>query len=362
MIIVLSIIFIFLILRFVVTLFNFISDPKLRRVNRLQTDLVSILIPARNEENNIITLLKSIEQQEYTNYEVIVLDDDSTDRTFELCEQFAANHPKFRVVKGRALPQGWLGKNFACHQLAKLARGRFLLFLDADEKVYDDLINSAVHRIKAKNLALFSLFTNQEMLSLGEYCTVPLMHYLLLNLLPVRLIYISKNPSFAAASGQFMMFNADTYRQNQWHEVVKDRVVEDVELMKYIKAAKYKGESLLANGLITCRMYTNYTDAVKGFSKNFLAPFNYSIIGFIFYLLFVIGGPLVIISTLNLPLIIFMCGLIILSRMMISLSSGQNAIYNILLHPIQMLTLLIIGINAIQTHLTRKTVWKGRNV
>jgi glycosyltransferase involved in cell wall biosynthesis len=361
-IIAISVVFFFLVLRFAVTVFNFISDPKLRKINRMQQELVSILIPARNEEANIISLLQSIHEQDYPHYEVIILDDDSTDNTYALCESFAAGHPKFRVIRGKSLEKGWLGKNYACHQLAKEALGTYLLFLDADEQVENNLINSAVHRIKSKKLALFSLFANQEMRSLGEHTVVPLMHYLLLNLLPIRLIYLGKNPSFAAASGQFMLFNAALYRQHQWHSLARDRVVEDVEIMKLVKAQKLKGESLLANGLVSCRMYTGYVEAISGFSKNFLAPFNYSVPGFICYLMLIIGGPLLVIATLNLPLILMMCGLILLSRIMISFASGQNAFYNTLLHPAQMASLLIVGIFAIQNHLTRNTVWKGRRV
>jgi glycosyltransferase involved in cell wall biosynthesis len=361
-IIALAIVFIFLILRFAVTLFNFISDPKLRRVNRRYHELVSILIPARNEEDNILTLLNSIDSQDYQDYEVVILDDDSTDRTFSICEGFAATHSRFRVIKGELLKEGWLGKPYACHQLAQQAKGNYLLFLDADEQVYDGLINSAVHRMQAKHLALLSLFTNQDMRSFGEKTVVPLMHYLLLNLLPIRLIYLLKNPAFAAASGQFMLFNAALYHKHQWHQLSKDRVVEDIEIIKLVKMEKLPAESLLANGLISCRMYTNYKDAVNGFSKNFLAPFNYSIIGFLCYLTLVIGGPLLVITTLNLPLILMMCGLIILSRIMISFTSGQNALLNSILHPFQMINLLLIGLVAIQNQLTNNNVWKGRRV
>lgn len=362
MIIALAIVFIFLILRFAVTLFNFISDPKLRKVNFQHPDLVSILIPARNEEDNIIGLLQSIKEQDYPHYEVIILDDDSSDQTFSICEKFAAANPSFRVIKGQPLPPNWLGKNYACHQLAQAARGSYLLFLDADEQVERGLINSAVHRIKSKKLALLSLFTNQDMRSIGEKTVVPLMHYVLLNLLPIRLIYLAKNPAFAAASGQFMLFDAALYRRYQWHQLCKDKVVEDVEIMKLVKAELLAGESLLANGLISCRMYTGYRSAVNGFSKNFLAAFNYSVLGFIFYLLLIIGGPMLVFTTLNLQLILMMCGLIVLSRIMISLASGQNAFYNTILHPLQMLSLLVVGIFAIQNHLTHKTVWKGRRV
>ncbi|MDN3579530.1 glycosyltransferase [Mucilaginibacter flavus] len=352
----------FIILRFTVTLFNFISDPKLRRVSKHYTDKVSILIPARNEADNIIGLLNSIHQQDYPHYEVIVLDDGSTDNTYNICEAFASKHPQFKIIKGDELPAGWIGKNYACHQLAQQATGTYLLFLDADELIQPGLINSAVHRMQVNNLGLLSLFTNQDMPTLGEKLVVPLMHYILLNLLPLKLVSIVKNPSVAAASGQFMLFDADTYRQEQWHRAVKDKVVEDVEIMRLIKTKGYNGEALLANGLINCRMYKNYNEAVNGFSKNFLAAFNYSVIGFLIYLTLLIIFPLVLIITLNLPLISFAFGLIILTRIMISLSSGQNALYNVMLHPLQMANLLIIAVLSIQKHLTGTTVWKGRRI
>lgn len=362
MIILLSVIFFFLILRFAVTLFNFVSDPKLRRVSKRYHHKVSILIPVRNEEHNILNLLESIKAQEYSDYEVIILDDDSSDKTCAVCERFALQNPKFKLIKGLPLAKGWLGKNYACHQLAEAATGRYLLFLDADERVERGLINSAVHRLEINKLALLSLFADQRMETFGEKTVVPLMHYILLNLLPIKLIFISKNPAFAAASGQFMLFDAANYRENLWHRQARLNVVEDVEIMKLVKANGYSGEALLANGLVICRMYTNYKDAINGFSKNFLAPFNYSIPGFLLYLMVIIGGPLIVIATLNLQLIIFMCGIIVLGRSMISLASGQSRNLNMLLHPIQMFNLLIIGILAIQKHLTKTNVWKGRRV
>lgn len=363
MIIAIYIIFFFIILRFTVTLFNFISNPKLPHIRNWYTDKVSILIPARNEQDNILHLLQSIQQQEYSNYEVIILDDDSDDNTYNICEQFAATQSKFKVVKGKPLPAGWIGKNYACHQLAQQATGRYLLFLDADETVGRNLINSAVHRMHLRKLGLLSLFANQEMRTIGELSVVPLMHYVLINLLPLRLIFlVKKNASVAAASGQFMMFDAPIYHQYQWHKLVKGKVVEDVEIMKTIKAYGYSGEGLLANGMVTCRMYKGYNEALNGFSKNFMAAFNYSIPMFLIYLVLLIGGPLLIFSTGSLPLIMFMVGLILLSRIMISLSASQNAWYNLLLHPFQMFSLTVIAFLAIQKHLTKTTVWKGRKI
>lgn len=351
-----------MVLRFTVSLFNFLSNPKLPHVKKPYDELVSILIPVRNEEENILSLLTSIQKQDYGNYEVIILDDDSTDNTYQVCSEFAAKHPRFKIIKGKKLPYDWLGKNYACHQLAKQATGDFFLFLDADEQVYNGLINSAVHRIHLYNLGLLSLFTNQQMDTIGEKIVVPLMHFILLNLLPLRLVYLTKNSSVAAASGQFMLFDATLYRQHQWHKQAKDKVVEDVEIMKIVKAAGYNGEALLANGMISCRMYKGYTDAVNGFSKNFLAAFNYSIMWLLIYLVVIIGGPMIVLMTLNFQLILFMVGLIILTRIMISLSASQNAWLNVLLHPVQMVNLMLIAFVAIQKYLTKTTVWKGRRI
>ncbi len=362
MIIAISVVFFFIILRFAVTLFNFISDPKLRRVNRSYNDLVSILIPVRNEQENILNLLTSIRQQDYQNHEVILLDDDSTDATYEICSAFASANSRFRIVKGESLPRGWLGKNYACYQLAQEARGNFFLFIDADEQVNDALINSAVHRMYMQKLGLLSLFTNQRMLTFGEKLVVPIMHYILLNLLPLRLIYLVKNYSVAAASGQFMLFDAEIYRQNQWHEQVRHQVNEDVEIMRLVKAAACNGETLLANGMISCRMYRNYLSAVNGFSKNFLAAFNYNILWLLIYIILVIAGPMLIMMTLDFHLIFFMAALIILTRVMISLSVGQNAWYNVVLHPLQMFNLTLIAFLAIQRHLTKTIIWKGRKL
>jgi len=361
-IIAISITLFFIILRFTVTLFNFISNPKLHRVAKAYQDKVSILIPARNEADNILVLLRSIHQQEYQNYEVIILDDESTDDTYAVCAAFAESHPRFRVIKGGKLPEGWIGKNHACHQLAQQGDGKYLLFLDADEKVKDGLINSAVHRMHLHQLGLLSLFTDQQMETPGERAVVPLMHFILLNLLPVRLIYLVKNASVAAASGQFMLFDAFTYHKHQWHKAVKNKVVEDVEIMRLIKANAYNGEALLANGMISCRMYKSYNEAINGFSKNFLAAFNYSIISFLIYIVLIIGGPMIVIMTLNLPLLFFMLGLIALSRIMISLLSDQSPLSNIIMHPVQMFNMLIIAGLSIQKHLTKTTVWKGRRI
>lgn len=356
------IVFFFLILRFTVTLFNFISNPKLTPAPVKHYDLVSVLIPARNEEERILTLLQSLAVQDYERLEVIVLDDNSEDRTYETVANFCRQDARFRIIRGEKLRKGWLGKNFACHQLAKQAKGDWLLFLDADEMVKDGLIQNALYRMYMGKLTLLSLFTNQITKSAGEKAVVPLMHFLLLNLLPLRLVKLSKLPSFAAASGQFMLFNAQTYHQYQFHKMVKNKVVEDVEIMKKVKQQGLRGEALLANAFVFCRMYKGYKESVLGFSKNILAGFNNNIFALAIYILLVVLGPVFILVLGNMQLFVFALTLIFLSRVMISYLSGQSVFLNILYHPFQMLSLLLIALVSIKQKLGKSVTWKGRNV
>jgi chlorobactene glucosyltransferase len=189
------------------------------------------------------------------------------------------------------------------------------------------------------------------MLTWGERLVVPLMHFVLLNLLPLRLVRLSKNPSFSAASGQFMMFDSEHYKENQWHEQVKHQVVEDVEIMKLIKSLDYNGEALLANGFINCRMY-----------KNFLAGFNNNVFGLFLYLLLVVMGPIALAFFLSPDLGLFALSLIVLSRVMISLSAKQSVWQNVLLHPLQLLCMVFISVIAVKKHFTKTIVWKGRAI
>src|SRR2546428_1032673 len=146
--IIVSLVLVFLILRFCVTLFNFISFPKLTFSPKSYSDLVSILIPARNEEHRILPLLNSIERQDYKNYEVIILDDNSTDNTFEVIQAFAEKHFQFKVIKGKPLQEDWIGKNYACYQLAEEAIGNYFLFLVADIEIVSGAITVAVYRMR----------------------------------------------------------------------------------------------------------------------------------------------------------------------------------------------------------------------
>ncbi|MHB1253047.1 MAG: glycosyltransferase family 2 protein, partial [Candidatus Humimicrobiaceae bacterium] len=113
-------------------LFKNINNFKLPESILKSPPLVSVLIPARNEEKNIRRILNSMIKQDYPNLEILVLDDGSTDETSQIVEKFAEKDSRVRLIKGGPLPKGWKGKCYACHQLSKVAKGEYFVFTDAD--------------------------------------------------------------------------------------------------------------------------------------------------------------------------------------------------------------------------------------
>lgn len=348
--------------RLLIAAFNYYSRPVLHSDPKKDTDLISILIPARNEAHNLPKLLNSILKQAELNYEVIVLDDHSADDTFEIACRFAATNPSISVIKGDPLATGWTGKNFACWQLGRAARGHYMLFLDADVELEPFAISSALGHLKRNRLSLLSLFSEQEMIRISEKGTVPLMYYLLLTLLPLKLISRHPFPVFSAACGQFMLFPADQYRQYQWHHRLKKIIAEDLAIMKAVKQEGLKGAGLMSGGLVRCRMYHTLSDAIYGFSKNFLAPFNDNLALFIPFISVLILGPLWIIASQNMVMIFAMLVSISATRVYCSRLAAEKWWVNMLLHPLQMINLMVISVLAIWQYLLKSAVWKGRRL
>jgi glycosyltransferase involved in cell wall biosynthesis len=363
----------FLFLRFVITLINYIAKPLLPVIQQTSyTDKISILVPARNEALSLPLLLASIDKQMYSNYELLILDDASADSTADVVAAYAAVNTRCRLLTGKALPGGWLGKNWACHQLACQARGKYLLFIDADVQLQQNFIASALHQMKSHNLALLSVFNDQIMCSWGEKLVVPLMHYLLLSLLPLRLVYRSQDARVAAASGQCMLFDAQVYRKYLFHQEHSREVAEDLQIMRSVKSKGLKGSALLANGQIRCRMYRSYAESIEGFSKNLIAGFSKNawlctlVIGlctagfaaFLYPLSFVEVLPQTAKQLFFLSVIIYSISI----RIMVSLLGNQPVLANIVLHPLQMVSFIILLCTALYRHFTNTNRWKGRLV
>lgn len=362
----------FLVVRFGVAWANALSAPVLRTGRNLPDEaLVAVLIPARNEAANLPRLLSQLSALP-GNLRIWVLDDHSEDETAAVVKGFALHNQRIELVSGQPLPAGWLGKNWACHQLAMAAQAHSpsaLLFLDADVAALSpDLIPALQQQSKKLKTSLLSVFPDQKMHTLGEWLTVPLMHYLLLSLLPLWLVRYAKFPSMAAANGQCMWFASNDYYQYKWHEKVKNIVIEDIEIMRKVKDNLLKGMAFCGGNLIHTRMYSSFHEGVNGFTKNLLAGFGGSIFGLLSWL-FLLATPLALLPFVALPVSIsaswLVAGILLLMlgiRVAISRVAGQSISKNLLFHVPQMAILSVIAALSIFRHYTGTQQWKGRTI
>ncbi|WNJ18196.1 glycosyltransferase family 2 protein [Pontibacter sp. G13] len=354
----------FLVIRFMVSGYNFFCRANIPH-HPLPEDRpkISILIPARNEAENLPHLFHILRSLARADREIIILDDGSEDETARMLEAQLSRIPGFRWIQGGRLPEGWLGKNYACHQLALAAKGEYFLFLDADiQQVDSAFIDRAVHEMQTRELDCLSVFPDQIMESPGEQMVVPLMHYLLLSMLPLPWVMRSPFVTMSAANGQFMLFQAASYRSYLWHARVKSEIVEDIKIMQTVKRLKRRGMTYLSEGEIQTRMYPGYWQAVQGFSKNLFAGFNNSFVGILVYLFAAYGAWGWLVWELPTTKLCASSALILGIRMWISLSARQSIWRNWMLHPIQMASIILISLVSLYKWITGKNEWKGRNV
>jgi len=323
---------------------------------------VSILIPARNEENNIGKLLTDLSSFDYNPLEILVYNDHSTDQTAEIIQHLAVTNHAIKLINGKEPGKDWLGKNFACHQLALEARGDFFLFLDADVRVKNGLIEKSLAFMQNHRLKLLSIFPKQIMLNYGVQLVVPIMNWILLSLLPLILVRKSGWKSFSAANGQFMMFDAKTYKQLLPHQLFKHNQVEDIAILQFYKEKKLKVSTLLGNESIRCSMYDSRQEAVHGFSKNIFQFFGGSMVVTIFFALFTTISPIYLFASKNIPAFIVYVMSIILIRVFVSLASKQSVLKNVMSMAVQHSIFLQIIFTSIVQHKNKTILWKDRNI
>ena len=352
----------FLFFRTGIATWNMIVPPKLSP-RKLSHHKLSILVPARNEERTLPKLLSQLQTLQYPHLEVIILNDNSSDGTEALLKIASTKWEALSYANGRPLKAGWLGKNWACHQLSEMATGHYLLFVDADVAYIDpQLPQHAIATLEELGLDLLSLFPTQKMPSFGEKAIVPLMHYLLLTLLPLSWILKMPFPSMAAANGQFMLFRAKTYKKHHWHERVKQQIVEDIAIMQEIKEQKGKGMTLLGNNRITCRMYEGFGSGIKGFGKNLLAGFGNQLFLLGLYLFLTLFSWILLIPNFTLIQFLVFIAIIAWMRFCTHFASKEALWIHILLHPLHMLSLFAVACNSAYRKLSGKNIWKGRNI
>jgi chlorobactene glucosyltransferase len=242
--------------------------------------LVSVIVPARNEAKNIARCVRSVLASRYPKLEVIVVDDHSTDGTAAIVRATAGDDSRIRIIANPDLPPGWFGKQWACANGERAAKGDILVFTDADTEHSPDLIGRAVNAMRARRVDLLTLAGDQEMHTFWERVIQPQLFALLsMRYGGTEHVSNSKRPADVIANGQFIAVNRDAYHAVGGHALVRDRVAEDMSMAQEFVRSGRRMSILIATRQFSTRMYSSLSEIIRGWRKNIYAGGRHAAIG-----------------------------------------------------------------------------------
>jgi glycosyltransferase involved in cell wall biosynthesis len=325
---------------------------------------VAILIPARDEENSITSAVQSaLDQEMLANFEVVVLNDASTDSTGE--KLLAFDDERLKVITGELeLPQGWLGKTWACHRLSESVDADFLVFIDSDVTLKPTAVASAIGSLKENQLHLVSPYPKQVAPTVLAQIVQPLLQWSWLTTVPLYLTRSTRRPSLAVANGQFLVCRADSYLASGGHQVIKGEVLDDIELLRSFYRHGFSGCVIDGSEIATCRMYETNQALISGYSKSLWNAFG-GPIGSLFvnaFFLFIYVYPLV--GLFAGQELLAVLGLVsgIASRLVTAQTSKGRLLPDSLLHPISIVAFTLLNMVSWWRHLAGTNTWKSRDL
>jgi len=367
---------VFLLIVLLISLSNLRAIPRLgARRRRGEQDgerlpRVSILVPARNEAKTIEACLTSLLAQDYPDTETLVLDD-SDDETSLILDSLQTQN-RIRVIRSRPLPPGWMGKNWACHQLSREATGDLLLFVDADTTHAPAMLREAVALLEWERLGLLSVLPRQRVSTWAERLILPILPWSLQTFYPFALARWTGWRVLAAAVGQVMLFRREVYDRIGGHGAVRSSVLDDRELVRRVADHGLRWALADAGPLASVRMYTHPREVWNGLSKNLFAIFSYNLPLFLFvwsWLLWLAWEPpiLLILYAARVPWVASAVvgpaaaataiglGLWWISNRRFGLPKAQTV-----LHPFTLALVYLIALRSVAWRYLGLGAWKGR--
>ncbi len=356
---------------FLVTTVNIIYLKKRSVIKHLQDEpFISVMIPARNEEQNIRTCVESLMDQNYSNYEILVIDDNSTDKTGEILAELSKEYHKLRVYSGTPLPEGWYGKPWALQQLSQHAKGEYFLFTDADTIHKKNSIKYMVSNLQHHKADLLSVLPKQLINSFGELLIVPAIYIMTSVLFPQPLIELSRSKFASYCLGQFFGIKASVYREMDGFESVRHLITEDVAFGREVKGRGYKTMFLDGHDYLDCRMYHSYMESFRGIGKNIYSSVGHNALvalAIVFLVAMLVGFPLYavihsIITGIALGKSLILVLIFFISWVFVTFYHRLPK-YNAFLYPVQYLNMVILAVfYTIKFRIVPGVYWKGRKV
>ncbi len=230
--------------------------------------LVTVCIPARNEEENIAACVRSVLASGHANVEVLVYDDQSTDRTPAIVRELISSDARVRVAETVSLPSGWNGKQHACWRMGQQARGEWMIFTDADVRFEPECVGRALASAKQRNASLVSTFPRQITGTVPEDLAVPMIFFVLFSYLPMPMMRSGNSPTASAGCGQFLMVTREAYDKSGGHAAFKDSMHDGVKMPREVRKAGFHTDLFDGTDLVSVRMYRGLAQTWRGFTKN----------------------------------------------------------------------------------------------
>ena len=330
---------------------------------------ISILIPARDEEQVIEGCIRTLLAQNYPNFEIVVLDDNSSDATYDILCRLRDQDDRLRVLAGASLPDGWCGKPFAVWQLAQASKGEYLLLTDADCSFAPDALLLALGGMAEHKADMVSLCPDYLALSFWERLVIPLLVLIPVAFLPMFMVRGSKLPVFSVANGAFIFISRDNYFKIDGHRAVRSQLAEDVKFATHVKQeglSEWYGDGSRAYSV---RMYDSLPGIWEGFTRNLFPAFSGKLhilvpvlayIGIAFIL-----PPLLALAGFALgaawwPLALTPYLLIVALRLGIIMVLGRDTIDSALLNPFAWCVAVAIAVGSVVKNRKTGATWKGR--
>lgn len=313
---------------------------------------LSVCIPARNEAENLRRLLPTLQSQEYPELEIFIWDDGSEDDTWAVLD--AIDDPRITPLRGAAPPPGWIGKVHALYQCTRRASGECYLFLDADTELqHPDAFRRLIDRHAGTSTRVSSGF---PALTGGALLLVSLVPHVLLQSLPWPLVPRTEMPSLSALNGQCWLVDSAVYHAYEPHLQVKDAVLEDVAIGRYLKRQGHPPSLLDVQNLVAVHMYDDLAEAWRGFRKN-----AYLLLGGTVTRFFLTYGGFVLVWGVAPLLSIWFLGSLYGLKFVTDRASGMP-LHVSMLAPVTYLLGLVLLLDSALHHWTDQVTWKGRSV
>lgn len=266
--------------------------------------LVSIIVPARNEERNIRRCVQSLLEQDYAHYEVIVVDDGSTDETARIVQELEVSHPsrhRLRLLRLHELPPGWAGKPHALHRGIQIARGEWLLLTDADTWHAPNALRSTLTQAIQDRLDLLTIWLTQELPTFWDRVMMPMAYMGISTQYPPHLVNDPQSP-VAVANGAYILLRHEVYNTLGGYDRpgMRGTLLDDRDLARLVKEHGYRLRFMDGCGLVHIHMYRSFGEIWRGWRKN---AFLGSRGGLGFFFLQLLGLPMVSVLPFLLPLL-----------------------------------------------------------